>query len=164
MTSLLDMVKEADLRLRLHRRPEEPDRLRDPGPRRSCGRGCCCACTASAPTPACSAWPALRVRARPTKDLAYVRRRYLSVDALREAIAIVTNGTLRARDPAIWGEGTTACAVRLQALRRLGPEPHDAVARPLRRPRHHDLLARRAEIAVHPLAAQVALLVRGRVA
>jgi TnpA family transposase len=44
------------------------------------------------------------------KDLAYVRRRYLTVDALRRAIAIVADGTLRARNPAIWGEGTTACA------------------------------------------------------
>lgn len=44
------------------------------------------------------------------KDLAYVRRRYISVDALRAAIATVANGTLHARDPAIWGDGTTACA------------------------------------------------------
>jgi hypothetical protein len=44
------------------------------------------------------------------RDLAYARRRYLTPDRLREAIAVVTNGTLRARDPTIWGEGTTACA------------------------------------------------------
>jgi TnpA family transposase len=44
------------------------------------------------------------------KDLAYVRRRYITVDAMRRAIAIVTNGTLHARNPAIWGDGTTACA------------------------------------------------------
>jgi TnpA family transposase len=44
------------------------------------------------------------------KDLAYVRRRYVTINALRQAIAIVTNGTLRARNPAIWGDGTTACA------------------------------------------------------
>ena len=31
-------------------------------------------------------------------------------DRLREAIAVVTNGTLRARNPLVWGEGTTACA------------------------------------------------------
>jgi TnpA family transposase len=29
---------------------------------------------------------------------------------LRRAIAIVTNGTLHTRNPAIWGAGTTACA------------------------------------------------------
>jgi TnpA family transposase len=44
------------------------------------------------------------------KDLAYVRRRYITADALRHAIAIVSNGTLKARDPEIWGDGTTACA------------------------------------------------------
>lgn len=35
------------------------------------------------------------------KDLAHVRHRY---------IGIVTNGTLNARDPLIWGDNTTACA------------------------------------------------------
>ena len=44
------------------------------------------------------------------KDLLYVRRRYINPDQLREAIAAVTNATLRARDPLIWGEGTNACA------------------------------------------------------
>ena len=44
------------------------------------------------------------------KDLLYVRQRYLTVAGLRRAIAIVTDGTLRARDPLIWGGGTTACA------------------------------------------------------
>jgi len=44
------------------------------------------------------------------KDLAYVWRRYITADALRQAIAIVTNGTLHARNPRIWGDGTTACA------------------------------------------------------
>jgi len=44
------------------------------------------------------------------KDLAYIRRRYITVDALRRAIAVVANGTLHARNPAIWGDGTTACA------------------------------------------------------
>lgn len=44
------------------------------------------------------------------KDLAYVRRRYITVEALRQAIAIVADGTLRARNPQIWGDGTTACA------------------------------------------------------
>lgn len=42
--------------------------------------------------------------------MAYVRRRYLSIDALRRAVAIVTDGTLRARNPAIWGRGPTARA------------------------------------------------------
>ncbi len=44
------------------------------------------------------------------KDLLYVRRRFINRDGLREAIAAVVNATLRARHPGIWGEGTTACA------------------------------------------------------
>ncbi len=44
------------------------------------------------------------------KDLLYVRRRFINRDGLREAIAMVVNATLRARHPGIWGESTTACA------------------------------------------------------
>jgi TnpA family transposase len=44
------------------------------------------------------------------RDLAYARRRYINVDAMRRAIATVADGTLHARNPAIWGSGTTACA------------------------------------------------------
>lgn len=44
------------------------------------------------------------------KDLLYVRRRYLSIEGLRQAIAQVVNATLAVRLPHIWGEGTTACA------------------------------------------------------
>jgi len=44
------------------------------------------------------------------KDLLYARRRYINPDQLREAIAAVTNATLRARDPLVWGEGTNTCA------------------------------------------------------
>jgi len=44
------------------------------------------------------------------RDPAYVRRRYLSVPTLREAIAVVANGTLAARNSAVWGDCTNACA------------------------------------------------------
>jgi TnpA family transposase len=44
------------------------------------------------------------------RDLAYIKQRYLNADAMRNAIAIVADGTLRARDSSIWGEATTACA------------------------------------------------------
>ena len=43
-------------------------------------------------------------------DLRYVRRRYLRKDTLCAAIAAVANATFRIRRPAVWGEGTTACA------------------------------------------------------
>src|SRR5207253_2398108 len=44
------------------------------------------------------------------RDLLYVRRRYVTVEQLREAVAVVTDATLRVRDRLIWGEGTNACA------------------------------------------------------
>jgi len=44
------------------------------------------------------------------RDLLYVRRRFIARESMREAIAQVVNATLRARHPGIWGEGTTACA------------------------------------------------------
>ena len=37
-------------------------------------------------------------------------RRFFNVDALRQANAIVVNGTLAIRKAAIWGEGSTSCA------------------------------------------------------
>jgi TnpA family transposase len=44
------------------------------------------------------------------KDLLYICRRFLSVDHLREAIRRVVNATFQVREERIWGEGTTACA------------------------------------------------------
>jgi len=44
------------------------------------------------------------------KELLYVRRRFLSIDGLRQAITSVVNATLGVRLPQIWGETTTACA------------------------------------------------------
>lgn len=44
------------------------------------------------------------------KELLYVRRRFLSIAGLRQAIIHVVNATLEIRLPQIWGETTTACA------------------------------------------------------
>ena len=44
------------------------------------------------------------------RDLLYVRRRFITRESMRDAIAQVVNATLRARHLGIWGEGTTACA------------------------------------------------------
>ncbi len=44
------------------------------------------------------------------KDLLYVRRRYIAKDQLRAAIREVVNAIFRERQVHIWGEGTTACA------------------------------------------------------
>lgn len=45
-----------------------------------------------------------------TADLQYVRRRFIAKDSLRQAISLVVNATLAIRDPKIWGEATTWCA------------------------------------------------------
>jgi hypothetical protein len=44
------------------------------------------------------------------KNLLYVRRRYITKDQLRAAIREVVNAIFRERSANIWGEGTTACA------------------------------------------------------
>jgi len=108
MTGLLDMVKEADLRLHFTEALKSPTAYETLD--RSVLRPRLLLCLHGIGTNA-----GLQRMAGPEsgvtyKDLVYVRRRYLSVDALRRAIAIVTDGTLHARNPAIWGEGTTACA------------------------------------------------------
>ena len=43
-------------------------------------------------------------------DLKYVQRRFIRKEYLREAIAAVVNEILRIRLPHIWGEATTSCA------------------------------------------------------
>ena len=108
MTSLLDMLKEADLRLNF------TDVLKSATAYETLDRNVLrprlLLCLNGLGTNAGFQRMAGLQSGATAKDLAYVRRRYISVDALRQAIAIVTNGTLRARNPAIWGDGTTACA------------------------------------------------------
>jgi len=108
MTGLLDMVKESDLRLGMTEAFKSPtvyERLE-----RSVLRPRLLLCLHGLGTNAgLQRLASLGSEVSP-KDLAYVRHRYLSVPALREAIATVANGTLAARDPAIWGDGTNACA------------------------------------------------------
>lgn len=43
-------------------------------------------------------------------NLQYIRRRFVAKDALRQAISRVINATLAIRQPTIWGEATTWCA------------------------------------------------------
>jgi len=43
-------------------------------------------------------------------DLRYVRRRFVHKEQLRNAIARVADGIFATRDPLVWGEATTACA------------------------------------------------------
>ena len=69
---------------------------------------------------------------------------------------------LRGPPPRDLGRGHDRLRLRLQEVRGLGPEPHDRVARPLRRAGRDDLLARGAEVGVHLLAAETLLLLGGR--
>jgi TnpA family transposase len=108
MTSLLDMVKETDLRLGF------TDVLKSPTAyevlERSVLQPRLLLCLHGIGTNAGLQRMAGLDSGTTARDLAYVRRRYISVDAMRRAVAIVADGTLRARNPAIWGSGTTACA------------------------------------------------------
>jgi TnpA family transposase len=108
MTSLLDMLKEADLRLNF------TDALKSSTAYETLDRAVLrprlLLCLNGLGTNAGFQRMSGLQSGTTAKDLAYVRRRYVTIDTLRQAIAIVTNGTLRARNPAIWGDGTTACA------------------------------------------------------
>lgn len=108
MTSLLDVVKEADLRLGF------TDVLKSPTSYESMDRSVLqprlLLCLHGLGTNAGLQRMAGLDSGTTARDLAYVRRRYIGVDAMRRAIAIVADGTLHARNPAIWGDGTTACA------------------------------------------------------
>ena len=108
MTSLLDMLKETDLRLNF------TDVLRSPTAYETLDRAILrprlLLCLHGIGTNAGLQRMNAAQHGATYKDLVYVRRCYITADQLRQAIATVTNGTLVARNPAIWGEGTTACA------------------------------------------------------
>lgn len=108
MTSLLDMIKEVDLRVgftdsfqsltRQERlpRPELQKRL--------------LLCLFGLGTNTGLTSVSMGNHGLNTADLQYVRRRFIVKDSLRQAISQVVNATLEIRDPQIWGEATTWCA------------------------------------------------------
>ena len=108
MTSLLDMVKETDLRLSF------TDALKSPTAYETMDRSVLqprlLLCLHGLGTNAGLQRMASLDSGTTARDLTYVRRRYINVDAMRRAIGLVANGTLQARNPRIWGGGTTACA------------------------------------------------------
>lgn len=108
MTSLLDMVKETDLRLGFTAVLKSPTAYEAID--RTLLQPRLLLCLHGIGTNAGLQRMAGLDSGMAVRDLAYVRRRYLSVDGMRRAVAIVADGTLRARNPAIWGNGTTACA------------------------------------------------------
>jgi TnpA family transposase len=108
MTGLLDMVKETDLRLGF------TDRFRSPTAYEALDRAVLrprlLLCLNGLGTNAGLKRMASAQHGASYRDLLYVRRRYVTVEQLREAVAVVTDATLRVRDRLIWGEGTNACA------------------------------------------------------
>lgn len=108
MTSLLDMVKETDLRLGF------TEALRSPTSYETMDRSVLqprlLLCLHGLGTNTGLQRMAGLDSGTTARDLAYVRRRYINVDAMRRAIATVADGALHARNSAIWGSGTTACA------------------------------------------------------
>ena len=140
MTSLLDMVKETDLRLSFTNALKSPTSYETMD--RSVLQPRLLLCLHGLGTNAGLQRMAGLDSGTTARDLAYVRRRCISVDAMRRAIAIVADGTPHARNPAIWGERHYGLRIRLQTLRCVGSEPHHAMACALWRARHHDLLAR----------------------
>lgn len=108
MTDLIDMVKECDIRLGFTNAFKSPTAYETID--RALLRPRLLRCLHGLGTNAGLQRMASLESGVTTKDLAYVRRRYISVPAMREAIAIITNGTLAARNPSIWGNHTNACA------------------------------------------------------
>ena len=108
MTSLLDVLKETDLRVRFtHHFTGTGTRLAlDPATLRRR----LLLCLFGLGTNAGLKRVCTTLEGESAQDLVYIRRRYLHPDALRNAIAEVVNAIFRVRTPAIWGEGTTACA------------------------------------------------------
>ena len=161
MTSLLDMRQGGRPAAGLHRPAAQLPRPTRRSTAPCCARACCL-CLNGLGTNAGLKRMASAQHGASYKDLLYARRRYVTSDQLREADRGGDQRHAARPRPPDLGRGHERLRLRQQALRRLGPEPDDPVARPLRRARGDDLLARRAQVAVHPLAAEIALLVRGR--
>ena len=108
MTSLLDIIKEADLRLRF------TDAFKSPTSYETMNRSILqprlLLCLHGLGTNTGLMRLVGPDSGITTRDLIYVYRRFFNVDALRQANAIVVNGTLAIRKAAIWGEGSTSCA------------------------------------------------------
>lgn len=108
MTSLLDILKETDLRTKL------TNEFKNPMRRESLSRSvlqrrlllCLYGLGTNTGLKRISNGDAKENYA----DLLYVRRRFLNRENLREAITLVVNAIFRARQPLIWGDATTACA------------------------------------------------------
>lgn len=108
MTGLLDILKEADLRIRF------TDAFTTSATREATGREevrCrLLLCLYGLGTNAGLGRLAVGDHGFSHKELLHTRRHYVDGESLRDATRRVVNATLAIRDPALWGEGTTACA------------------------------------------------------
>lgn len=108
MTSLLDVLKEADLRTSF------TDVFKSLGTRETLDRDTLQArlllCLYGLGTNAGIKRMVSSNRNLSYRELLYVRHRFIEKNALREAIRKVVNATFAERLSHIWGEGTTACA------------------------------------------------------
>jgi len=108
MTSLLDMLKETDLRVHFS------DAFRSATAFESMDRATLqqrlLLCLYGLRTNTGLKRMAVGEHGATHKDLLYVRRRFITKDQLRHAITQVANAIFHVRLPQIWGEGTTACA------------------------------------------------------
>ena len=94
-------------------------------------------------------------------DLQYVRRRYITKSSCARRLRRCATRFSRP-PPGLVGRGHDGLRLGLEEVRGLGPEFDDRVARALRRPGRHDLLACGEELGVHLLAAQGVLLLGSR--
>ena len=108
MTSLLDMLKEADLRIGFTETFKSPTAWEQLS--RAVLQPRLLLCLYGLGTNTGLKRMSAGEHGASYKDLLYVRRRFINKDHLREAIRQVVNAIFCVRTPAIWGEGTTACA------------------------------------------------------
>jgi TnpA family transposase len=108
MTSLLDMLKEADLRIDFTRAftSAAQREILDP----ETVRRRLLLCLYGLGTNTGLGRIAAGEHDESWSDLRYVRRRFITRDHVRDAIARVVNAAFAARSPQVWGEGTTTCA------------------------------------------------------
>ncbi len=107
-TSLLDVLKEADLRLGFTRH------FKSPGTREGLDpdtlRKRLLLCLYGLGTNMGLSRISVGDHGQSYQDLVYIHRRFLHQEALQQAIAEVANAIFHVRLPDIWGEGTATCA------------------------------------------------------
>jgi TnpA family transposase len=108
MTSLLDMLKEADLRIGFTASFKSPTAYE--ALERAVLQPRLLLCLYGLGTNTGLKRMSAEERGVSYKDLLYVRRRFLNKDHLRQAIRSVVNAIFHVRQPHLWGEGTAACA------------------------------------------------------